>query len=94
MESFFRISLLIAGIVNFTPCVIAFLPAKTASMYGMALQDANLELLMRHRTVLFGLIGGLIIYAALTKQHYTLATLMGLASMTSFLLLYFTTRPS
>ena len=89
MEIFFRITLLVAGIINAIPALIAFLPAKITASYGIAIPDANYELLLRHRAVLFGIIGGLMIYSAITKKHYDLATSAGLISMISFLLLYY-----
>ena len=89
MELFFRMTLFVAGIINVLPALIAFLPAKIPEAYGIAIPDANYELLLRHRAVLFGLVGGLMIYGAITKKYYDLATLAGLISMVSFLLLYF-----
>ena len=89
MEIFFRITLFITGIINTLPCLLAFLPAKITESYGITVPDANYELLLRHRAVLFGVVGGLMLYSALTKKYYDLATLVGLISMISFLLLYF-----
>ena len=37
----------------------------------------------------FGIVGGLMIYSAISKKHYDLTTLVGMVSMVSFLLLYF-----
>ncbi len=89
MEIFFRITLLIAGMINAIPALIAFLPDKITTSYGITVPDANFELLLRHRAVLFGVIGGLMIYSAVTKKQYDLATFAGLVSMISFLVLYF-----
>ena len=90
MEIFFRLTLLIAGIINAIPALIAFLPAKITASYGIDIPDANFELLLRHRAVLFGIIGGIMIYSAILKKNYDLTTLIGMISMVSFLLLYFT----
>ncbi len=89
MEIFFRITLFIAGIINSIPALIAFLPNKITASYGIPIPDANFELLLRHRAVLFGIIGGLMIYSAVTKKYYDLVTFIGLISMVSFLLLYY-----
>ena len=59
------------------------------SSYGINIPNADFELLLRHRAVLFGIIGGLLLYSALTRKYYDLATLIGLISMVSFLLLFF-----
>lgn len=90
MEAAFRVTLLIAGIINVIPSLIAFSPSRITASYGIVIPDANFELLLRHRAVLFGIVGGLMIYSAITKTYYDLATLVGMISMVSFLLLYFT----
>jgi len=87
METIFRICLFIAGVINIIPSLIAFLPDKISSSYGIEVPDANYELLLRHRAVLFGIIGGVIIYAAITKKYYSLAITIGLISMISFIVL-------
>lgn len=89
MEIFFRIMLFIAGLINTIPVLLAFLPSRITDSYGITLPDANYELLLRHRAVLFGIVGGLMIYSAMIKKYYDLATLIGMVSMVSFLLLYF-----
>lgn len=89
MERFFRISLLIAGVVNSLPFLIVFIPYKVSDSYGVELVNSNYELLLRHRAVLFGIIGGLLIYSGITKKFYGLSTVAGLISMMSFVLLYF-----
>lgn len=86
MEAFFRICLGIAGFINAAPVALAFLPEKISSSYGIELMSPSLELLLRHRAILFGLVGGLMIYSAITKKHYSLAVLIGFISMLSFVL--------
>ncbi len=89
MENIFRISLLIAGIINILPSFITFLPDKIRDSYGIDIIDSNYELLLRHRAVLFAIVGGIMIYAAITKNNYSLALITGMVSMCSFILLYF-----
>lgn len=89
MELLFRITLFVAGVINLLPSLLAFLPDKIAKSYGIPIPNANYELLLRHRAILFGIIGGLMIYSALVKKHYELSTITGLVSMTSFIILYF-----
>ena len=90
MELIFRITLFIAGIINAIPALITFLPSKIKSSYGIQIPDVNYELLLRHRAALFGIIGSLMIYSAITRTHYELSTLAGMISMVSFLLLFYT----
>lgn len=89
MELLFRITLFVAGVINLLPSLLAFLPDQIAKSYGIPIPNANYELLLRHRAILFGIIGGLMIYSALVKKHYELSTITGLVSMTSFIILYF-----
>jgi len=89
MELLFRITLFVAGVINLLPSLLAFLPDKIAKSYGIQIPNANYELLLRHWAILFGIIGGLMIYSAIAKKYYTIATTVGLISMVSFILLYF-----
>ena len=89
MELVFRITLFIAGLINFVPFFVVFLPEKMTTSYGINIPNADFELLLRHRAVLFGIIGGLLLYSALIRKYYDLATLIGMISMVSFLLLFF-----
>ena len=68
--------------------MLAILPHKISQSYGINIPDANYELLLRHRAILFGIIGGFMIYAAISKQHYHLSFVMGMTSMLSFVFLY------
>ncbi len=87
MELVFRCCLAIAGIINLLPSFLAFLPNKMKSSYGIEIPDASYELLLRHRAVLFGIVGGVMIYSAITKKYYSLAVIIGLISMVSFIIL-------
>lgn len=89
MELIYRITLFIAGLINLLPALLVFLPDKISKSYGIDIPNSNYELLLRHRAILFGIIGGLMIYSALVKKHYELSTIVGLVSMTSFIILYF-----
>ena len=89
MELIYRIALFIAGLINLLPVLLAFIPEKISKSYGIDVPNANYELLLRHRAVLFGIIGGLMIYSAIAKKYYEIATTFGLISMLSFIILYF-----
>lgn len=89
MDLIFRITLFIAGVINLLPSVLAFLPDKISKSYGIEIPNENYELLLRHRAILFGIIGGLMIYSAVAKKHYEVSTVIGLISMISFIVLFF-----
>lgn len=89
MEVVYRVALFITGIINLLPAIGAFIPEKISKAYGITVPDANYELILRHRAILFGFIGGLLIFSAITKKYYGIATFAGLFSMATFILLYF-----
>lgn len=89
MELIYRITLFIAGLINILPSILAFFPDKISKLYGIGIPNANYELILRHRAILFGIIGGLMIFSAITKRYYEISTIAGLISMVSFILLYF-----
>ncbi len=89
METIFRITLFIAGGINMLPSILTFLPEKISKSYGIEMPNVNFELLLRHRAVLFGIVGGLMIYSAITKKYYSISVTVGLISMISFIILYF-----
>ena len=89
METVFRVCLLIAGVINALPSILAILPQKISDSYGIEILNVNHELLLRHRAVLFGIIGGIMIFSAISKRYYSLAVAIGMISMLSFVLLFF-----
>lgn len=52
--------------------------------------DPNLVILMRHRAVLFGLLGCFLIYSAFRPSAQAVALIAGIASVVSFLWLAWT----
>jgi len=88
MEIFFRVTLFLAGIINLIPSILAIFPGRIYGSYGVDILDPNMELLLRHRAVLFFIVGGILVYSALAKKYYALATITGLVSMVSFVVLY------
>jgi len=87
MEVVFRICLFIAGVINFVPSILAFVPNKISESYGIEIPNSNYELLLRHRAILFGIIGGIMIYSAIAKKNYSMSVFIGMISMISFVIL-------
>jgi hypothetical protein len=77
----------LVGLVNFVPIVGVLGAAKLEAVYGVPITHEDLLLLLRHRSVLFGLLGGLLIFAAFRVQWRALATVAGLVSMGAYLML-------
>lgn len=77
--------LLIAGIIHFLPLAGVLGAERLAALYGLDFSDPNLAILMRHRAVLFGLLGVLLIYAAFRPSQQPVAFVAGLISASAFL---------
>ncbi len=76
------------------PAVIHLLPLSgvlgadaLTRLYGLDFSAPDLQILMRHRAVLFGLLGGLMAIAAFRPALQGVAIVLGLASVVSFLAL-------
>jgi hypothetical protein len=65
--------------------------ARLTALYGLPFDDPTLALLMRHRAVLFGLLGAFLSYAAFRPALQPLAFGAGFASVLSFLWLAWAT---
>lgn len=79
--------LILAGIIHLLPVSGVFGAERLASLYSIAVNDPNLEILMRHRAVLFGLLGLFLIYSAFVPSCQILAVVAGLVSALSFIVI-------
>lgn len=82
--------LVIVGIIHLLPLSGALGNERLAALYGLAFDEPNLEILMRHRAVLFGLLGAFLVYAAFHPALHTVAYAGGFVSVISFLILAWT----
>lgn len=87
MRLFVRAAFLLAGLVNLYPLTGVLGAGALEALYGRGFAEPELLLLMRHRAVLFGLLGGLLVAAAWRPAWRGPATLAGLVSMLSFVAL-------
>jgi len=77
--------LVIVGIIHILPLSGALGTEQLAMLYGVHLSEPNLAILVRHRAVLFGLLGGFLLYAAFVPAMQLLAFIAAFVSVTSFL---------
>ena len=77
-------ALLIVGIIHLLPMTGYLGASKLSALYNITIDDPNLEILMRHRAVLFGVLGSLFIYAAFQPNVQPFAFFAGYASVLSF----------
>lgn len=85
------VTLILVSIIHALPLVGVTGGARLASLYGIADMDASLEILLRHRAALFGLIAAFLAYAAFKPDLHGLALLGATISVVTFLALALTT---
>lgn len=85
MSKFISAVLILAGVVHLLPLAGVLGAERLQALYGVAVQDANLLILLRHRAVLFGLLGMFLIVAAFHPALQLAALLMGLLSVVAFI---------
>ncbi len=80
-------ALALAGLIHLMPLAGVLGGERLAQLYGLRVDDPNLALLLRHRAVLFGLLGALMVTAAWRPAWQGLALAAGLVSTAAFLAL-------
>ena len=78
------------AIIHWLPLAGVLGGERLGALYGVVIGDPNLELLMRHRAVLFGIVGTLIAAGAFHRPLRFAALAVGYASVVSFLALAYT----
>lgn len=76
-----------AGLLNIYPMVGVISADQLTGLYGGNFESPDIQTLMRHRAVMLGLVGGLMLFAAFRSSLQLLAATVGLASMSSFAIL-------
>ena len=78
---------LIVAAIHLIPLIGVLGSEKLNQLYGLSIADPNIEILMRHRAVLFGILGCLFGTAAFKRLLRPYALLAGFLSVVSFLVL-------
>ncbi|MGX1786374.1 hypothetical protein ACWIGM_06525 [Bosea sp. NPDC055332] len=81
------VGLAVAGIINLLPTIGVAGAGWLRSLYGFEIASPDLEILLRHRAVLFGLVGILLLVAAVRPGLRDVAVLVAGASMASFIVI-------
>jgi hypothetical protein len=84
-------SLILAGIIHLLPLAGVLGNERLAALYGIDMSDPNLSILLRHRAVLFGMLGTFLVAAAFRPGWQAAAFVAALISVVSFLLLAWST---
>jgi hypothetical protein len=91
MEKAITILLVLVGLINFAPVLGVISAERVAAAYTVELGGSDLEILMRHRALMFGIVGGFILYAAFAPSWQLPAMVMAAVSMVGFLVLTWST---
>lgn len=87
MKVVLSVLLTIVAIIHLLPLVGVISRQRINSGYGIETTDLNVAILMRHRAVLFGMLGAFLLCAAWLPAYQGLGILAGLISVISFLLI-------
>ena len=77
--------LIIVGLINFLPVIGVLSATNITQTYSVELTSNDLVILMRHRALLFGIVGGFILYSVIAPQHQVVAMVMAAISMVGYL---------
>lgn len=80
-------TLLVVGVIHLLPLSGVLGSERLASLYGIPFAEPNLAILMRHRAVLFGILGLFFVIAAFRPGLQLAAFGVGFISVVSFLAL-------
>ena len=81
--------MLVVAAIHLVPISGFFGARRLSALYGIDVADPTLEILMRHRAVLFGILGVFFTYAAFTPAVQPIAFVAAAASLASFFFLAF-----
>lgn len=79
--------LIVVAIIHLLPLSGVLGSDRLGALYGIRFDEPNLAILMRHRAVLFGLLGVFLLYAAFRPDFQLFAIVAGFVSVLSFLYL-------
>ncbi|MEM8983189.1 MAG: phosphopantetheine adenylyltransferase [Pseudomonadota bacterium] len=80
-------ALVLVACIHWLPAVGVLGGERLLMLYDVAADEVNLALLLRHRAVLFGVLGALLLAGAFVRALQWPALIAGLVSVGSFLLL-------
>jgi hypothetical protein len=82
-----QITLIVVGVIHLLPLPGVLGGERLAALYGLSFAEPNVALLMRHRAVLFGLLGAFLLLTAFKPAWHLLALVAAAVSVLSFLAL-------
>ncbi|MCR9143884.1 MAG: phosphopantetheine adenylyltransferase [bacterium] len=85
---FLNFALVIVALIHLIPVTGVLSAERLFSLYGVRPTSPDMLLLLRHRALLFALVGGVLLAGAFFPELRLTAIAMGMASMLGFLLLF------
>lgn len=79
--------LMLVALIHLLPLAGMLGAGRLSALYGVEIRDPNLEIMMRHRAVLFALLAAFLGHAALRPELHRLGLVAALVSVLSFLVL-------
>ena len=87
MRSAVTVILVAASLLHLVPATGLLSAARLNALYGVTFEEPNTLILMRHRALLFGIVGALLLSAAFQPRWRTVGLAVGLTSTLSFVLI-------
>jgi hypothetical protein len=87
METAIMGLLLAVALINLAPVVMVVSARRVEVMYGVRIESPDLAILLRHRAILFGIVGALILASVFVAGLRLPAMLAAAVSMLSFVVL-------
>ena len=84
LENVTKASLLVVAAIHLMPVVGFFGTSTLTKLYGVNIDHPDLEVLMRHRSALFGILGAIFAYAAFVPAARPLAFAAAATSLLTF----------
>ena len=85
METIITAMLVIVGIIHLLPITGVAGAERLSVLYGLRFDEPNTLILLRHRAVLFGILGLFFVYAAFKPLYQPLALAAGFTSVVTFI---------
>lgn len=88
-DALITILMLVVAIIHLLPLVGILSVERLRSLYQVDIDGRDMEILMRHRAALFGILGLFFVYAAFTPAMQPIAFTVAFLSLASFFYLSF-----
>ena len=88
-EKIIAVMMLIIAVIHLIPVMGVLGAARLETLYGISINTPELEILMRHRAVMFGILGAFFVYAAFVPFLQPIAFLAAAATLIPFFYLAF-----